>query len=344
MTRGWLLTRSEAAGASSGSEASPALDARLADLDADDALGGALLVEGAVGDVTVDVTHSSLNFKDALAFNGNRGVARISPLVPGIDVVGIVTESHHPRWRAGDRVLLNGAGAGETRHGGLAERAVLDGGTLVAVPASLSNARAAAVGTAGFTAMMAVLALEKHGVPDGDVLVTGASGGLGSYSVALLAASGRRVVAATGSRDHVDALRALGAAEVIDRSELDRESKPLESQRWAAAVDAVGGRSLATVLATTAPNGAVVACGNASSPDLPTTVMPFILRGVALLGANSTAAPLAVREHAWGRLGADLEPSMIDSLTRWVDLESAADAAAELLSGAVRGRVGVTIE
>jgi len=338
MTRGWLLTRPDDSTGSTG------LNARLVDLDSDDALGGSLLVDGAVGDVTVAVTHSSLNFKDALAFQGNRGVARISPLVPGIDVVGVVADSRHPRWRIGDRVVLNGAGAGETRHGGFAERAVLDGGTLVAVPSTLSNAQAAAIGTAGFTAMMAVLALEKHGIPDGDVLVTGASGGLGSYAVALLDASGRRVVAATGSTDHVDALRALGAADVIHRSELDRESKPLQSQRWAAAVDAVGGRSLATVLATTASNGAVVACGNAASAELPTTVMPFILRGVALLGANSTAAPLALREHAWGRLGADLDPAVVDGLTRWVDLDAVTEAAAELLDGGVRGRVGVTIE
>lgn len=331
MTRAWQITR----GASANSEPTATL------VDLDDA---ALQPSGdARGDVTVDVTWSGLNYKDALAFEGNPGVARISPLVPGIDVVGTVASSSNPRWSVGDRVLLNGAGAGETRHGGLAGRAVLDGETLVATPSAFTDAQAAGIGTAGFTAMLAVLALERHGINQGDVLVTGASGGLGSFAITLLARAGFTVTAATGRPEHADDLRELGATSVIDRAELDRESKALESQRFDAVIDAVGGRSLATALAQLRQGGAAAACGNAASAALETTVMPFILRGVALLGVNSTVTALHLREQAWRRLATDLETAVIDRIARPLPLAEARSAAAGLLAGHVRGRLSVSI-
>jgi len=336
MTRGWLITRdSDAAG-----ESSTMATASLADLDEN-------LLRPApeqAGDVEVDVAWSSLNYKDALAFAGNPGVARISPLVPGIDVVGVVASSSNPRWSPGDRVVLNGAGAGETRHGGLAERAYLDGDTLVAIPSVLTDAHAAGIGTAGFTAMLAVLALERHGVTAGEVLVTGASGGLGSFAVALLARAGFTVTASTGRLESAADLTHLGATTVIDRAELDRDSRPLESQRFAAVVDSVGGRSLATALAQVRQDGAVVACGNAASAALETTVMPFILRGVALLGVNSTVTSLPLREAAWHRLARDLDPATIDSVARPIALADAQRAASDLLAGRIRGRVSVQLK
>ncbi len=332
MTRGWQITR----GASANSDSTAAL------VDLDDA--ALQPPDGARADVTVDVTWSGLNYKDALAFAGNPGVARISPLVPGIDVVGRVAATSSPRWSVGDRIVLNGAGAGETRHGGLADRAFLDGDTLVATPPVFTDAQAAGIGTAGFTAMLAVLALERHGITQGDVLVTGASGGLGSFAIALLARAGFTVTAATGRTEHADDLRELGATTVIDRSELDRESKALESQRFAGAIDAVGGRSLATALAQLSHGGAAVACGNAASASLDTTVMPFILRGVALLGANSSLTPLALREQAWQRLASDLDPAVVDRIAHPLLLTEARTAAAELLAGGVRGRLSVQIK
>lgn len=326
MTRAWQITR----------------DAPAALVDLDD--GELRPPDEQVADVTVEVTWSGLNYKDALAFAGNPGVARISPLVPGIDVVGTVAESSSERWSVGDRVLLNGAGAGETRHGGLAERAFLDAATLVATPTAFTDAQAAGIGTAGFTAMLAVLALERHGVTDGTVLVTGAGGGLGSFAIALLSRAGFTVTASTGRSELADDLRELGATTVIDRVDLDRDSKALESQRYSGVIDAVGGRSLATALAQLEHNGAAVACGNAASVQLETTVMPFILRGIALLGANSTQAPLALREQAWQRLAHDLDPAVIDSIARPVPLSDAGSAAAELLAGGVRGRRSVSIK
>lgn len=331
MTRGWQISLAPSR------DAEPTV--ALVDLT-DDALRPP---GGAVGDVTVDVTWSSLNYKDALAFAGNRGVVRISPLVPGIDVVGTVSASSNERWSPGDRVLLNGGGAGETRHGGLAGRAMLDGSTLVATPSVFTDAHAAGIGTAGFTAMLAVLALERHGVTQGDVLVTGASGGLGSFAIALLASAGFTVTAATGRAENTAELRALGATTIIDRAELDRDSKPLESQRFAGVVDAVGGRPLAAALAQLEHGGAAVACGNAASASLETTVMPFILRGVALLGANSSLAPLPLREEAWNRLSSDLDPAIIDRVARPVALADADTASAELLAGTVRGRYSVHV-
>jgi acrylyl-CoA reductase (NADPH) len=328
MTRGWQITLDEAG---------PRV--ALIELDA------AALTPGAdeCGDVEVAVAYSGLNFKDALAFAGNPGVVRRSPLVPGIDVVGTVTASTDARWAPGDRVLLNGAGAGETRPGGLAERALLDGGTLVATPAGFTDAQAAGIGTAGFTAMLAVLALERHGITEGDVLVTGASGGLGTYAIALLARAGFTVTAATGRPENAARLRELGAASIIDRAELDRPSRALESQRWSAVIDAVGGQPLATALSQLRQDGAAVSCGNAASPALSSTVMPFILRGAALLGVNSTLTPLARREHAWARLARDLDPAVVDATTRVVALEHAAEQAAEVLAGRVVGRLAVRV-
>ncbi|MBA4248440.1 MAG: hypothetical protein C0444_09135 [Microbacterium sp.] len=327
MTRGWQITLSD-----------DASRAELIDLDST-----TLAPPDLGSDVEVAVSWSGLNYKDALAFAGNRGVVRTSPLVPGIDVVGTVTASENERWSVGDRVLLNGAGAGETRNGGLAEHALLDGSTLVATPSVFTDAQAAGIGTAGFTAMLAVLALERHGVTTGDVLVTGASGGLGSFAITLLTRAGFTVTAATGRPENEARLRALGATTIIDRSELDRPSRALESQRWAGVIDSVGGAALATTLAQVQPFGAAVACGNAASPELATTVMPFILRGVALLGVNSSFTPLPLREQAWERLARDLDPAVVDSVAEPIELELAADRAAELLAGRVVGRLSVRV-
>ncbi|UYN83097.1 MAG: acryloyl-CoA reductase [Microcella sp.] len=331
MTRGWLITR--------GDSSENDLSVELVDLTDDELRPG----ENEVGDVMVDVSWSSLNYKDALAFAGNRGVVRVPRLVPGIDVVGTVAESTNPRWSPGDRVLLNGAGAGETRHGGLAQRAVLDGSTLIATPTAFTDAQAAGIGTAGFTAMLAVLALERHGVTEGDVLVTGASGGLGSFAIALLARAGFSVTAVTGRRENEHRLRELGATTVIDRAELDRESRPLESQRHAGVIDSVGGRSLATALAMLQHNGAAVACGNAASASLETTVMPFILRGVTLIGGNSSLVAPALREQIWRRLSEDLDTEVVDLIARPIELDAARDAAGELLAGTITGRLSVRV-
>jgi len=331
MTRAWQITLAD-----------DEPRAELVEVDSA-ALRPAADATDAVADVEVAVTFSGLNYKDALAFAGNAGVVRISPLVPGIDVVGTVVSSEDARWAVGDRVLLNGAGAGETRHGGLAERALLDGGTLVATPSVFTDAQAAGIGTAGFTAMLAVLALERHGVTGGDVLVTGASGGLGSFAIALLARAGFTVTAATGRPENHDRLRALGAESVVDRAELDRPSRALESQRWAGVIDTLGGQPLATALAQVQQFGAAVACGNASSPALDTSVMPFILRGVALLGVNSSLTPLALREQAWQRLARDLDPAIVDTIAQTIDLEQAAARAGDVLSGRVAGRLAVRV-
>lgn len=335
MTRGWQITLGD-----------DGPRAELVELDNDELTPQSAEAPETIGDVQVAVTWSGLNYKDALAFAGNTGVVRRTPLVPGVDVVGIVEASSNPRWSAGDRVLLNGAGAGETRHGGLAQRAVLDGDTLVATPAAFTDAQAAGIGTAGFTAMLAVLALERHGVapePGAEVLVTGASGGLGSFAIALLARAGYTVAAATGRPENADRLRALGAASIVDRSELDRSSRALESQRWAGVIDSVGGQSLATAIAQLRHGAAAASCGNAASATLSTTVMPFILRGVALLGVNSTLTPLALREQAWARLARDLDPAVVDSIAHAVPLDQARNRAADVLAGRVPGRLSVAV-
>lgn len=303
------------------------------------------------GDVTVAVEFSDLNFKDGLAIAGRPGVARTSPLIPGIDLVGTVEQSDDPRWRPGDRVVLNGSGIGESHHGGLAERARVNGDALVRVPDSLTSEQAAAIGTAGFTAMLAVLALERNGVDPQEVsdsgssvLVTGAAGGVGSVAVALLAKLGYPVTASTGRvEEQGDYLRDLGATTIIDRSELDAPGRPLQSQRWAGAVDSVGSQTLATVLAQTRYGGTVAACGLAQGPDLPATVMPFILRAVTLVGINSVEAPAALRETAWRRLAVDLDEEALAAMTRFIPLAEAIPAADDILAGRLRGRTVVDV-
>lgn len=304
------------------------------------------LPEPAEGEALVDVTHSSVNYKDGLALAGNPGVARVDPLVPGIDVVGTVS-AVGPGVRdvaIGDRVVLNGAGVGETRHGGWADQAVVPTEPLVVLPDGLPDPFAAAIGTAGFTAMLSVLALERFVDPgDGPVLVTGASGGVGTVAIALLAARGYRVTASTGRTEHEDSLRRLGAAEVVDRAALAEPGKPLQRATWAGAVDSVGGATLANVIASTRWGGAVTACGLAQDSALPTTVMPFILRAVSLLGINSVEAPGALRRQAWARLATDLDPALLAGVTRTVDLAGAIDTGAEVVAGRVHGRTVVDL-
>ena len=295
------------------------------------------------GEVLLDVAYSSLNFKDGLALRGDRGVARISPLIPGIDVVGTVVDSSDERWRAGDEVVLTGAGLGETRNGGYSQRARVEAESLVRVPPAIGMARAAAIGTAGFTAAQAVLALDHHDIPDGDVLVTGATGGVGSVAVMLLSASGRRVVAASGSPDNRGYLQRLGASDILDRAELQQPGKPLQASRWAGAVDVVGGATLANLLAQTRYGGAVAACGLVGGPELATTVMPFILRGVALLGVNSVDASLVTRDRVWHLLERDLDLGLLDTLTETIGLSQVPAYASRILAGDTRGRIVIDV-
>jgi acrylyl-CoA reductase (NADPH) len=297
------------------------------------------------GDVLVRVDYSTLNFKDGLAITNRGPVVRSWPMVAGIDGAGTVLESSHAAWKAGDPVVHNGWGVGETRWGCLAGQARLQGEWLVALPAVFDARQAMAVGTAGYTAMLCVLALERHGVRAGagSVLVTGATGGVGSVAVALLARLGHHVTAATGKADQAAYLRQLGAAEVIDRAELAVPGKPLQKERWAAVVDAVGSHTLANALAQTRYGGVVAACGLAQGNDLPATVLPFILRGVTLAGVDSVMAPLALRQKAWQRLAHDLDPELLELITEEVQLEAAIDKAQALMEGRVRGRVVVRI-
>ena len=297
------------------------------------------------GDVLVRIEHSTLNYKDGLAITNKSPVVRSWPMVAGIDGAGTVIESRHPAWKAGDRVIHNGWGVGETRWGCLAERASLQGDGLVALPAAFSTAQAMAIGTAGYTAMLCVLALERHGAKpgDGEVLVTGATGGVGSVAVALLSKLGYRVTAATGKVAETDYLKALGASAVIDRAELSAAGKPLQKERWAAVVDAVGSHTLVNALAQTRYGGVVAACGLAQGADLPATVMPFILRGVTLAGIDSVMAPIAARRQAWERLASDLDPAKLAAITEEVGLDAVIVKAAELMQGRVRGRIVVRI-
>jgi len=297
------------------------------------------------GDVLLRVEHSTLNYKDGLAITNTGPVVRAWPMVAGIDGAGTVLESTHPAWKPGDRVIHNGWGVGETRWGCLAERASLQGDGLVALPAAFTTAQAMAIGTAGYTAMLCVLALERHGVRpgDGEVLVTGATGGVGSVAVALLSQLGHRVAAATGKAAEAQYLTALGANAVIDRKELAAPGKPLQKERWAGVVDAVGSHTLVNALAQTRYGGVVAACGLAQGADLPGTVMPFILRGVTLAGIDSVMAPIVLRREAWARLARDLDPAKLAAITEEVPLEAAIAKAQDLMQGKVRGRIVVTI-
>lgn len=303
----------------------------------------------AAGDVTVRVDWSTVNYKDGLAVTGRSPVVRSFPMVPGIDFAGTVIDSAHPRWKPGDRVILNGFGVGETHWGGLAQRARVKGDWLVALPEGLSARDAMAIGTAGYTAMLCVMALRKHwaeaGVTpgSGEVLVTGANGGVGSVAIALLAALGHTVVASSGRLAEADHLRALGASEVMDRATLSAPGKPLQKERWIGVVDAVGSHTLANACASTRYGGAVAACGLAQGMDLPASVAPFILRGVTLYGIDNVMAPLARREAAWAELARGLDRSKLAALTTEIGLADAIAAGSQILAGQVRGRLVVNV-
>ncbi len=295
------------------------------------------------GDVTVAVAYSTLNYKDGLAITNQSPVVRQWPMVAGIDGAGTVLESNHPDWKAGDIFVHNGWGVGETHWGCLAETARLKGDWLIKLPSALTPRQAMAIGTAGYTAMLCVLALEDQGVkPEtGEVLVTGATGGVGSVAIALLGKLGYTVVAATGKASEAAYLTSLGAKAVMDRALLSNAGKPLQKERWAAVVDPVGSHTLANALAQTRYGGVVAACGLAQGLDLPTTVMPFILRGVTLAGIDSVMAPHAKRQRAWHRLAQDLDPTLLESMIEEIPLEAAIGKAHELIAGQVRGRVVV---
>ena len=297
------------------------------------------------GDVTVRVEWSTLNYKDGLAITGKSPVVRRFPMVPGIDFAGTVLESSNAAWKAGDQVVLNGWGVGETHCGGLAGLARVKGEWLVPLPKKFTGRQAMSIGTAGYTAMLCVLALEKHGIRpvDGEILVTGANGGVGSVAIALLAKLGFSVVASTGRPAEADYLKALGAAEIIDRNELAAPGKPLGRERWAGVVDAVGSHTLANACAATKYRGAIAACGLAGGMDFPSSVAPFILRGVTLYGIDSVMAPQAVRLEAWQRLERDLDIARLEAITHEIPLSGAIAVAGELLEGKVRGRVVVDV-
>ena len=297
------------------------------------------------GDVTVAVDYSTLNYKDGLAITNAGPVVRQWPMVAGIDGAGTVIESSHPDWRAGDRVVHNGWGVGEVHWGCLAEKARLKGDWLVRLPQAFTPRQAMAIGTAGYTAMLCVLALEDHGVfpAAGEVLVTGATGGVGSVAVALLSGLGYRVVAATGKASEEAYLKRLGASSLLDRAALSSPGKPWQKERWAGVVDAVGSHTLANALAQTRYGGVVAACGLAQGMDLSTSVMPFILRGVTLAGIDSVMAPLARRQRAWSRLARDLDPTLLEAMVEEVPLSQAQARAQDLMAGRVRGRIVVKI-
>jgi acrylyl-CoA reductase (NADPH) len=297
------------------------------------------------GDVTVRVEWSALNYKDGLAVTGKAPVVRRFPMIAGIDLAGTVEQSSHPQWKAGDKVICTGWGMGETHLGAYAEKARVKGDWLVRLPQGMSTREAMAIGTAGFTAMLSVLALEKHGLtPDhGPVVVTGAAGGVGSVATAVLSKLGFQVIASTGRLSEADYLKGLGAAEVIDRSELSGSAKPLAKERWAGGVDSVGSTTLANVLSMTKYAGAIAACGLAAGMDLPTSVAPFILRGVCLLGIDSVMCPIEERKTAWSRLASDLDRAKLTEITHEIGLDQVIDAGGKILAGQVRGRIVVKI-
>jgi acrylyl-CoA reductase (NADPH) len=297
------------------------------------------------GEVAVDVAFSTLNYKDALAITGASPVVRSFPMVPGIDFSGIVAESNHADYKPGDKVVLNGWGVGEKHWGGLAKRAQLPGDWLVKLPDGISLRQAMGIGTAGYTAMLCVLALEKNGItPDsGEIVVTGASGGVGSVATALLAAKGYTVAAVTGRTSEADYLKGLGASSIIDREELSGKPRALNKERWAGAVDVVGGVVLANVISMIKYRGCVAACGLAGSMDLPTSVAPFILRGVTLAGVDSVMVPRPEREAAWARLATDLDMSKLEAMMAEVAFDKVIETAPQFLEGKVRGRIVVPV-
>ena len=297
------------------------------------------------GDVTVGVAHSTVNYKDGLAITGKAAVVRRFPMIAGIDFAGTVESSTHPDWNAGDQVILNGWGCGETHLGGYAQKARVTGGWLVALPDGMSTRAAMAIGTAGYTAMLAVMALERHDVTPmgGPVLVTGAAGGVGSVAVAILAKRGFQVTASTGRPQEADYLKQLGASEIIERKELAGPAKPLAKERWAGGIDTVGSTTLANVLSMTRYRGTVVACGLAGGMDLPSTVAPFILRRVSLVGIDSVMCPITERREAWRRLASDLDRGRLAAMTSEIGLAEVMAAGRSIVEGRVRGRIVVNI-
>lgn len=297
------------------------------------------------GDVTVRVEWSTLNYKDGLAVTGKAPVVRRFPMIAGIDFAGTIEQSSHPAWKAGDKVVCNGWGMGETHLGAYAEKARVKGDWLVRLPDGMSTRDAMAVGTAGYTAMLSVLALEKHGLKpaEGPVVVTGAAGGVGSVAIAVLSKLGYQVIASTGRASEADYLRGLGATEIIDRNELSGQAKPLAKERWAGGVDSVGSTTLANLLSMTKYRGAIAACGLAAGMDLPSSVAPFILRGVCLLGIDSVMCPIELRKQAWSRLASDLDHSKLSEITHEINLDEVIAAGPRILGGQVRGRIVVKI-
>lgn len=297
------------------------------------------------GDITVSVEYTTVNYKDGLAITGKAPVVRRFPLVPGIDFAGTVLKSSHPDFSTGDKVILNGWGVGETHHGAYARRARVRGDWLIPLPGELSPRDAMAIGTAGYTAMLCVMALERHGItPErGPLVVTGAAGGVGTVAIALLSRLGHHIVASTGRPGEAGFLKELGAAEIIDRAELAVPAKPLGKERWAGGVDTVGSNTLASVLSMTSYGGAVAACGLAGGMDLPGSVAPFILRGVSLLGVDSVMAPKALRLEAWRRLATELDHDKLAALSRSVGFDEIISAATDIVDGKIRGRLVVEV-
>src|SRR4051812_4530001 len=297
------------------------------------------------GDVTVAVEWSTLNYKDGLAVTGNAPVVRRFPMIAGVDFAGTVTQSSHSQWKAGDKVICTGWGMGETHLGAYAEQARVKGDWLVRLPDGMNAREAMAIGTAGFTAMLAVQALEKHGLTpnDGPVVVTGAAGGVGSVAIAVLAKLGYHVIASTGRMSEAPYLKSLGATEVIDRNELSGPPKPLAKERWAGGVDSVGSTTLANLLSMTKYGGAIAACGLAAGMDLPSSVAPFILRGMCLHGIDSVMCPIEPRKTAWGRLARDLDKTKLSEITKEISLSEVPEWGAKILAGQVRGRTVVKI-
>lgn len=311
-------------------------EVRLAEFDEKDLMDG---------DVDVAVEWSTVNYKDGLALTGKAPVVRRFPMIPGIDLAGAVESSSHPGWKQGDKVIINGWGLGETHLGAFAEKARVKGEWLVRLPETLSAREAMAIGTAGYTAMLAIMALQRAGVTPsrGPVIVTGAVGGVGSVAVAILAKLGYAVTASTGRLAETDYLKGLGAAEIIDRKELTGSPRALGKERWAGGIDAVGSATLANILSMTRYGGAVAACGLAGGMDLPTSVAPFILRGVTLIGIDSVMCPMELRQQAWRRLEIELDRGKIAAMTSEIGLANVIDAGARIIDGQVRGRIVVKV-